>query len=277
MNVRHGDSPWSFFGIAFAFAFIAFLMLAVVLVSGTEASLTDIDPLITGLYRLGGVWGIVGVLFLLGGLFGLWGLWRLYQDVTDLRRPCPMSPEELMFTLTQTLHFTPVDLIANRQGLLSESQRAMINQMHRQSLVWSLVALFFSFFLFGLIGVVVLLGPSGAALQQEIQRDSTVLIALAGIGFIFALVMGASLLGWVVRWLSSRSQRVGQAVGRVRLRVQRTRYAGRVYILRIGWKRFYLTHEQLQGFWNGGRYRIYYFPFSPTPVLLAAEPIVSGD
>lgn len=276
MNVRRGQSPLTWFILSGIFGFVIVLLLVIVFVPEANTDLENIHPLVTALYRMGGVWGMIAVFVLAAGFFALIGAWVLFRELSDLRQPCPLSLPEQMLALTQALEFGTDDLAANRSGRVSPAQEAKMQQMRRQSLVWNVIGLLMLPVVIGIFVVVFALSPGGASLWEGIQREPTVIYALAGVGCFFALIIGYSTLAMVFRMMGPNTKRVYHVRGRARLRIQRVWMYGiraNVCQLRIGWRRFNITEQQAQGFWNGTRYDLYYLKYSPTHVLLAAEPI----
>jgi hypothetical protein len=256
--------------------FATLLILVIVFVPAANTDLESIHPVVSGLYQFGGVWGIIGAFGLLSGILALLGTWRLFQEVSAWGRPSPLSLEEQMTAVTVALSFTAEDLAANRSGRLSPTQEAAIQQMRRQSRGWNLAGLILFPIVIGGFLLVFALSPGGPSLWQGIQRDPTVGYVVAGVGCLLTLIVGYGMLATVLRMMGPNTRHVHRASGRVRLRIQGVWIYGfqtDMCQLRIGWRRFRPTGQQAQGFWNGGRYTLYYLKHSPVHVLLSAEPV----
>lgn len=277
MNVRRGQSPLNWFILSGVFGFIIVLLLVIVFIPEANTDLENIHPLVTTLYRMGGLWGMVAIFVLAAGFFALIGAWVLFRELAALRQPCPLSLPEQMLALTQALEFGTDDLVANRSGRVSPAQEVKMQQMRRQSLLWNVIGLFMFPAVIVFFIVVFALSPGGPSLWQGIQRDPTVAYVLAGVGCFFALIIGYGILATVLRMMGPNTKRVYRVRGRARLRIQRVWLYGirtTMCQLRIGFRRFNITEQQAQGFWNGARYDLYYLKYSPTHILLSAEPLL---
>ncbi|MCX8061898.1 MAG: hypothetical protein N3D16_04905 [Anaerolineales bacterium] len=170
--------------------------------------------------------------------------------------------------LRKTFHFSSNDLLANRQGRLSQRQQAR-QQATRAGIKLGVAS--FILVLLGTIGLFVAFSLSSGTTRGFAEQDS--LIALAILGAVIGLII-------VVGYFSSRkyiaattSKTIQIAEGEVQHGKMRPD-SGHFEIKIGGHKIRLLTPYQLDAFQVGTAYRIHYLK-GPVPTILSAEVIGS--
>lgn len=202
------------------------------------------------------IFGVTAVVFFVVGGQRLRLFWQIPTN--------PPPAAELRKALHKALQFTAEDLAANKKGDLSPSQKAKLEQQTRTMQKYNQ----WGFILNGSLLVIILVMTFGSfvyAMPQGVDSFGPFLSLLILVGFfIFAVIsVSRQTVGW-------RNQAVQCASGVVYLSKESGRY-GTMCILRINWKRFGLQESQLNGFWHGQRYHIYYILQTPYPIILSAE------
>ncbi|MBN1963802.1 MAG: hypothetical protein JW910_04090 [Anaerolineae bacterium] len=173
--------------------------------------------------------------------------------------------------LARALGFTAHDLAANRDGYMSEAQRATLRRKRRDFVLEGIGG----FVVFGLLGLVIIVAGLAAASEQ---REPLLGLLLVGAFvtlslFVFWTPTRDTLRQARERWhdfqMDLDKRDVGRVSGTVRLEIEHQgRYTG--FKLFIEGYEFAVSSEVLLAFKNGEPYHVYFAPL--TLILLAAEP-----
>ena len=180
------------------------------------------------------------------------------------------------------LDFDATDLQANREGRLTPRQRERVESIHasrQRGARWTLIA--FLIFIPALLGVGLLneyRQSNGVDISTFVQTQLPILGIMAGL---FAVMLGISAFSQILVSGSARRQRITTAEGQAH-----------IVNLEGNWKRRYARYElhlrrsalnrtvirfttphSLRYFQEGRRYRLYYIPYYPLPIVLSAEEI----
>lgn len=161
--------------------------------------------------------------------------------------------------LMSVLEFSAADLQANRLGLLSEAQAAVIRKDHR-SYVLKAMALFFAFVIIATILIFI-----GQKMQNLITTA-----AGSGVTLVNALLIGFSGREYMRMGSDIRSGAVDALAGDVERVIRRSRKSDR-YILRINDEEIFVTKEIFLCFEHERPYRIYRTRLAK--LLLSAESV----
>jgi hypothetical protein len=181
-----------------------------------------------------------------------------------------MSDHQLQQRLMRKLHFTESDLEANRQGRLSDRQKAFFQQSLDPRSWWPytiyMLVAFAGIFLYALF-----IDDIG----ENIRGDTTTLVIMGGM-LVSPLLVHAGAAIWA-RWYSSRMDRwrVRAVEGEAKIVESEHEVVFvplKAYRLKIGRKTFHLSGPQASAFTNGAIYRVY-FVRTWMPKILSAEVI----
>lgn len=268
MNAVKGTNS-AFFLVFGTFALLLTLGVFVALDSPVFVEqVTNFHPALASLYSLAGKWGVAGIggaitLLLLAG-----GIYRFLDEQALFATLPALSPDQLGTALMQALEFGQEDLWENKNGRISPTQQQKLTTLYQSSWGMAGCSTLFGLLTLGGIALFVIFSPD-PGLRRVIQQLPALGVVYAGI---FGVMLFATINGFVQYVLRARNlpnQPVYVAEGKVKLSETYSRY-GTICTIRIGWKNLYVTQQQLQGFWHGGRYRIYYLKYY-SPILLSAE------
>jgi|SRR5579859_48221 len=159
--------------------------------------------------------------------------------------------------LMNALSFTAGDLVANKQGLLTEAQQGVLDRKRAV-----LVRNFLVYCLF-VIGVVSLF-----FLGQKTLDSRTITLGV-GFGVVLLGLFSPILFKWQKIGLDMREGIVHSVEGQVRLDIQPVFRGGAIMSLTVNGVKFRIPKEVLFAFQNDEDYKIYYVPLSK--VLVSAE------
>jgi hypothetical protein len=180
--------------------------------------------------------------------------------------------------LDTALGFDAHELDLNRQGELSERQRARIASEHKQSSVATLIAGVLTVLtLAGIGGYALLLTPSGAALLRGPQRN--VVLPVLGVGVLLPLI---SLFARARRNRRLAAGVISVVEGPVTLTLVRMVAAGALDIARAGTIRvrgttFRVPEAVLMAFREGAHYRFHYVAHAPVHLILSVEALSAAQ
>lgn len=270
MNVKTKEPAGTFFVFAtFLLLFSAGLFVALRNPAATQDVVT-IHPMITAVYDATGTWGL---LFIPAGcalLLFAWGIYRLMDQWALLTPPPSLSPDQLTQALMSALQFAPEDLLENQNGRISPRQQEQLTALYKQSAQTAgcTTGVLLVFFLF--IAAFIWFGPAGGELRRAVTAVPGLLYIFGAVATLFLFFIINGFVQAALRTRGISGEQVQVVEGAVRLSKSSTRY-GTICTVRVGFKRFYTTEHQLNGFWHGASYRVYYLPYSPTAVFLSAE------
>ena len=161
--------------------------------------------------------------------------------------------------LMPVLKFSEADLQANRLGLLSEAQAAVISKEYWRS-ARKAMTLFFAFVIVATILIFI---------GQKMQNLITI-AAGSGVTLVNALLIGFSAREYLRMGSDIRSGTVEMLAGDVERVIRRSRKRDQ-YILRIGDDEVFVTKETFRCFEHERPYRIYRTRI--TKLLLSAESV----
>lgn len=270
MNVEQQEPPSVFFLFGgLGLFFTGLLVLSAIVVPDLGQFFQTNAPFLATVYR---TIGVVGMIVIMGGATAVCfavGLQRLFAYWGLGVRPSPKSVDNQNLDLMLALDFAPEDLEANQQGQLSPAQeikiQAQVRQM-RNSAIWSTV---FGGVMFGGVILFIVFGPDSDGFRRALQRPMVLWVYL----LVFALMGGLmflSVLRMFWQTFSWRWQPIRRTSGKVYLTKQRSK-SFTICTLRIAWRRFYLTEHQINGFWHGQKYHIYFMTHWVVPTILSAE------
>jgi hypothetical protein len=178
--------------------------------------------------------------------------------------------------LMNAIGFTADDLNVNRNGVLSEQQRAKIGRTQGWQRLGGLLMLVIVIVMLAAIFVYVFFfSDSGASLRASLQEDPT-----SGLIVGVALVVIVAIIGGSFLRAFARTRRLGTGeVKSVTGIVKRHSYTERValageitgYQIKIGKMKFYVEEKVFSAFRDDGTYTIYYVENPPVHVILSAE------
>jgi hypothetical protein len=234
------------------------------------------------LYDAGGKPLVVGTVAVVG--LAAWGVGFVQLARRRNAADAPVVAQaDLTAMLLPALGFTAEDLDANRQGVLTERQRAQVDTLHRQGGIAVLVAGVIIVLTFAAIGSYVLfLAPTGEALRRG-PMGPMIPLVLGGA----VLLVLASLAGSVRRQRSLRAGRVSAVEGKAKLRSRQVSGAMaavaeatgadlRASTIKVAGTKFHVDEATVQAFKEGALYRIYYVKNAPIHLILSAEALGNG-
>jgi hypothetical protein len=167
------------------------------------------------------------------------------------------TPVTTIGTLPETLGFTPEDLAANRDGRLSEAQKARLTRNWRRTL-WIV------------IGLVIVCGLGATILLFVGQQQGSAILSFVGIlvTFVNAAIVGLGAQSYLRTSRDIREGRVAELSGVVSHTI---RVSGRVatYILKLDGQPLVVSKPVFFAVEDGKPYRFYRAPASKT--LLSGE------
>ena len=172
--------------------------------------------------------------------------------------------------LKRELGFSPEDLAANQQGVLSDHQHEFVralwrSEVRRFQITYSVLWVIFMFLIIGI-----------PAVQGRLQMQPALPL---GAALVITAVFGVLLVVRRTRAGDLKREVLRSAEGKASTDIlEYNARAGWVtdYELSVGEVVFLLkTEDQLLAFENGIRYRVYYIRFSPQHVILSAEALDS--
>lgn len=230
--------------------------------------LTNLHPALTSLYDIAGKWGVAGIGAVLTLLLLAGGIYRFLDEQALFATSPTLSSEQLNIALMQALEFGAEDLLENKNGRISPTQQQKLTTLYQSSWGMAGCSTLFGLLALGGIALFVIFSPD-PGLRRVIQQLPALGVVYAGIFGVMLFVTINGFVQYVLRARNLPNQPVYVAEGKVKLSETYSRY-GTICTIRIGWKNLYVTQQQLQGFWHGGRYRIYYLKYY-SPILLSAE------
>lgn len=169
------------------------------------------------------------------------------------------SPAKPLPTLDEALNITEADLVANREGRLSDAQKQRLTRGWRRTL-WIV------------IGLVIAVGFGATLALFFAQQSGSLILTFIGILFtVFnALIVGIGAQSYLRTSRDLRAGTVSELSGVVSHTI---RVSGRVatYILKLDGQEVVVPRPVFFALEDGKPYRLYTAPTSKT--LLAAEPL----
>jgi hypothetical protein len=194
-----------------------------------------------------------------------------------------MSQQANSYLMT-SLGITPADLEANRQGRLSETQKARLREKldagTRSGLIMGGIVLLI--FIVGAVYMIFFNPETKASFRQLLGDNPLMLIIPIALVIIFYGLTFAFAIAKANR-MKSGDVPVKSVEGKVKLSVTQMVGIGaaalasaagastRAYIVRVGRMKIYTDEATFTAFENGRAYRIFYVPNKPAHFIVAAE------
>lgn len=176
-----------------------------------------------------------------------------------------------------TLHFSPDDLDANRQGCLSEAQQTRLNQdvaMLRRQGRWTVMGFLVMFVVLFGVGGLNEYRNAGENLSKLLTPPTLMGFGIMGGMFVLVTTISLGVNAWTINRFASG--RIHTVEGRAKLKTVTGRYGSKGYTVKIGGfggVTFTFMSEQSQRYFREGRsYRVYYLPYM-VPQALSTEEI----
>jgi NADH:ubiquinone oxidoreductase subunit 5 (subunit L)/multisubunit Na+/H+ antiporter MnhA subunit len=183
-----------------------------------------------------------------------------------------------------SLGITPADLEANRQGRLSENQKARLREKldsgARSGLIVGAVVMLI--FIVGAIYMIFFNPETKASFRQLLGDNPLMLVIPIVLVVVFYALMFVFSMAKTNR-MKSGNVPVKSVEGKVKLSVTQMVGLGaaalasaagastRAYIVRVGRMTMYTDEATFTAFENGRAYRIFYVPNKPTHFIVSAE------
>jgi archaellum component FlaG (FlaF/FlaG flagellin family) len=185
-----------------------------------------------------------------------------------------MFGKDLQASLMQALNFTAQDLEANRNGTVTEAQRARLGKQAGYTRIATLVSFVIVILVFAGIGAYLFVfSNNGQSLLKAFSKDSSVLAIVAGVMGAFILVIFLSFLRTLRRTSDVARGKVSMTEGPAKLKTVDSGYNLTSYQIKVGKVNFYVQEAVFQCFIEGAPYRIYYIKNPPINTMLSAEQV----
>jgi hypothetical protein len=171
-------------------------------------------------------------------------------------------------------NFTAADLTANRNGMLTETQRANLKRWSGGMRVFGVIAFAVFAVIAGIGGFIFLYSPEGQSLKPMFDKNPELVYIIGGVGALILLVVFWSVLRSLLRSNELRAGRISVVEGRARRQIRRsTRAYLTSYMVTIGNVKFHITPELHDEMVDNATYRVYYVKNPPAHVILSLEPV----
>ncbi len=272
MNIKTKEPAGTFFIFA---TFLLLFSVGLFVAFRNPAATRDVvtmHPVITAVYDVAGTWGLLLIPAGCSLLLFAWGGYRLMDQWALFASPPGLSPDQLNQALMSALKFGPEDLAENQNGRISPRQQQQLTAMYQQTakMTGCTTGVLLAFFMF--VAAFIWFGPAGGELRRAVTAVPGLLYIFVAVAVLFLFFLINRFVQAALRARGLPGEQVQVIEGPVRLSKSSSRY-GTVCTIRVGFKRFYTTEPQLNGFWHGASYRVYYVPYHPTAVFLSAEPL----
>jgi hypothetical protein len=184
-----------------------------------------------------------------------------------------MFDAQLKKDLMTAAQFTEDDLIANRNGILTEAQQEKLKKTVGMTRIATLVMIpIFILIIAGIIGYVFFYSPSGAAILGSFSKNPETLYIVGGVLGVVILIIFLSFLRTLVGSNKLTAATLNVVEGNAKLKSSRDgEYGFTSYILKIDKVKFHVTEAVFKTLVEDGNYRIYYVKNSPAHMILSID------
>ena len=187
-----------------------------------------------------------------------------------------MFDKDLKESLMEAVKFTDADLEANRNGTVTEAQRAKLGKT--LGMTRGATILGFGLFIIVIVAIGVyffVFSDSGKALLQSNSDDTPVGPIVVGVLAAVVVIIFLSSLRTLTRMNDMARGKVSVAEGTAKLKTYSERtgigIGMRSYQIKIGKTNFHVQSAVFNAFVEGGSYRVFYIKMPPIHTILSVE------
>ncbi len=185
-----------------------------------------------------------------------------------------MFDQDLKESLMQAIKFTPEDLEANRNGTVTETQRAKLGKYAGFNRGITLVVyVVFIVMLIGIGAYFFVFSDTGKALMQSNSGGLPMGGIIIGVLSAIAVILFLSALRTLMRTNDMARGKVSVTEGTAKLKTYYAGYGMRSYQVKVGKTNFHVQANVFNAFVEGGSYRLFYIKIPPANMMLSIEPL----
>jgi len=190
-----------------------------------------------------------------------------------------MFDRNLKQGLMQAVPFTEEELNTNRNGMISEAQRARLGKQAGGTQTATLIMFIIVILMIaGIFAYLFVFTHTGDSLLKMFTENPSTLLIVGGVLGLIILIIFLSYLRTLMRTSDLRRGKVSVAEGKARVSSTRMTVGfvatiATSYELKIGRIKFYVTKGVLDNIIEGAPYRIYYVKNYPIHAVLSIEEV----
>src|SRR5258708_38001186 len=183
-----------------------------------------------------------------------------------------MFDQDLKESLMQAIKFTPEDLEANRNGTITEAQRAKLGK--NAGFTRGITLFMYGVFIVMIIGIgayFFVFSDTGQNLLKSSNGDTPIGPIVIGVLSAVVVIVFMSALRTLMRTNDMAKGKVSVTEGPAKLKTYPAGYWMRSYQAKIGKTNFHVQQPVFNAFVEGGSYRLFYIKIPPTNYMLSIE------